>query len=132
MLASHTDHYEMITLVDDDPGFLEANAGLLRSLGYEVKTFASGRDLLDWSGLAEACCVITDFMMPEIDGLELQRRLALKGFQFPVIFLTAVTESATKDRLLRAGAYDVLTKPCPEQRLVDCLKLALEHCGRQH
>lgn len=122
----------MITLVDDDPGVLQANAGLLRSLGYDVKTFESGHKLLEWSGLTEACCVIADVMMPEIDGFELQRRLALKGFQSPVIFLTAITETAARERLLRAGAYDVLSKPCPERRLLDCLEAALQHCRQSH
>ena len=122
----------MITLVDDDPGVLEANAGLLRSLGYVVKTFNSARALLEWSGLADACCVITDVMMPEIDGFELQRRLALQGHHFPIIFLTAVTEDAARARLLHAGAYDVLSKPCSEQRLVTCLQTALEQCQRPH
>jgi len=124
--------FDMITLVDDDLSVLQGNAGLLRSIGYDVKTFESGRELLEWSRLAEACCVITDVMMPEIDGFELQRRLALQGFQFPVIFLTAITETATRERLLRAGAYDVLSKPCPEKRLLDCLEAALEHCQRPH
>jgi FixJ family two-component response regulator len=122
----------MISLVDDDPGVLEATAGLLRSLGYDVKSFESGRDLLDWSGLAETCCVISDVMMPEIDGFELQRRLVLLDFRSPVIFLTAMPEQAARERLLRAGAYDVLLKPCPEQRLVTCLQAALEHCRRSH
>ncbi len=115
----------MITLVDDDSAVLRANASLLRSLGYNVKTFASGRALLDWSGLSEARCVIADVMMPEIDGFELQQRLAQEGFKFPVIFLTAASESPARERLMRAGAYDVLSKPCPEQRLVDCLESAL-------
>lgn len=122
----------MISLVDDDPGVLEANAGLLRSLGYDVITFKSGRELLEWSGLEMASCVIADLMMPDIDGFELQRRLTLQGFRFPVIFLTAVSETPAKERLLRAGAYDVLSKPCPEQRLLDCLEAALHRCRRLH
>jgi FixJ family two-component response regulator len=122
----------MISLVDDDPGVREATANLLRSLGYDVKTFESGRALLDWSGLAETCCVIADVMMPEIDGFELQRRLALQGFQVPIIFVTAIAEDSAKERLMRGGAYDVLSKPCPEKRLMDCLQAALEHCRQQH
>jgi FixJ family two-component response regulator len=122
----------MISLVDDDPGVLEATADLLRSLGYDVKSFESGHELLNWSGLAETCCVISDVRMPGIDGFELQRRLALLGFRSPVIFLTAMPEHAARERLLRAGAYDVLSKPCPEQRLVACLQAALEYCQRSH
>lgn len=131
-LVRNGDDSNMITLVDDDPSVLEANAGLLRSLGYRVKTFTSGRALLEWGGLAEARCVIADVMMPEMDGFELQRRLALQGVQFPVIFLTAVSEHTARERLIRAGAYDVLSKPCPEQRLMDCLETALELYRRQH
>jgi FixJ family two-component response regulator len=122
----------MISLVDDDPGVLEANASLLRSLGYDVKTFGSGRALLDWSGLTAARCVIADVTMPQIDGFELQRRLVLLGFRSPIIFLTATTGQAIIERLLRAGAFDVLSKPCPEQRLIDCLEAALQHCRRLH
>lgn len=115
----------MISLVDDDRGVLEATAGLLRSLGYSVATFDSGRALLDWSGLAQSDCVIADVMMPEIDGFELQNRLAQKGYTFPVIFLTALTEQAARDRLIHGGAYCVLSKPCSEQSLIDCLEGAL-------
>jgi FixJ family two-component response regulator len=122
----------MISLVDDDPGVLQATAGLLRSLGYNVMTFESGRQLLEWSGLAATHCVIADLSMPEMDGFELQRRLALQGFQFPVIFLTAITETAARERLMRAGAWDVISKPCPEQRLIDCLEAALHRRSRPH
>ena len=122
----------MISLVDDDPGVLQATAGLLRSLGYNVMTFESGRQLLEWSGLAATRCVIADLSMPEMDGFELQRRLALQGFQFPVIFLTAITETAARERLMRAGAWDVISKPCPEQRLIDCLEAALHRRLRPH
>jgi FixJ family two-component response regulator len=122
----------MISLVDDDPGVREATARLLRSLGYDVKTFESGQALLDWSGLSETCCVIADVVMPEIDGFELQRRLARQGFQFPIIFVTAIAEDAARERLMRGGAYDVLSKPCPEKRLMECLESALEHCRQHH
>jgi FixJ family two-component response regulator len=122
----------MISLVDDDLDVLAATAGLLRSLGYNVRTFESSRTLLDWSGLVRTRCIIADVMMPEIDGFELQRRLASKGFQSPVIFLTANNELAARERLLRGGAYDVLSKPCTEQCLVDCLEAALKHRRRPH
>jgi FixJ family two-component response regulator len=122
----------MISLVDDDPAVLTATAGLLRSLGYDVKTFYSGHALLGWSGLADTRCIIADVMMPEIDGFELQRRLAREGFRFPVIFLTAVTEITARERLMRAGAYDVLSKPCSEERLVNCLEAALQNLPRPH
>jgi FixJ family two-component response regulator len=115
----------MITLVDDDPCILAATASLLRSLGYSVSTFASARALLDSAELLETRCLIADVMMPEIDGFELQRRLARNGHRFPIIFLTAISEEATKARLVHDGAFCVLSKPCPEDRLIDCLESAM-------
>jgi FixJ family two-component response regulator len=116
----------MISLVDDDRGVLEAMAGLLRSLGYSVTTFDSGRALLDWSGLAKSECVIADVMMPGLDGFELQRRLAQKDCRCPVIFLTALAGGDVRESLMRGGAYEVLSKPCSEQSLIDCLEGALK------
>lgn len=104
----------MISLVDDDPDTLNATASLIRSLGYEVMTFESGRIFLDWNGLPETWCVITDLVMPEIDGIELQRLLKLKGFRMPIIILTATTDDAVRRRLMLDGAHEILTKPCTE------------------
>jgi FixJ family two-component response regulator len=120
----------MISLVDDDDGVREATASLLRSLGYEVQTFASGRAFLDGSHLNETTCLIADVMMPEIDGYELQRLLAGNGCRFPIIFLTAVTEASARARLLNSGAHCVLVKPCSQQNLVDCIESAIHHDGR--
>lgn len=66
-------------------------------------------------------------MMPEIDGYELQRRLATRGFHFPVIFLTAITDAPARMRLLESGAHSVLAKPCSQQSLIDCIESAIEH-----
>ena len=119
----------MISLIDDDDDVREATASLLRSLGYEVTTFASGRAFLAWSGLNDPTCVVADVMMPEIDGYELQRLLATSGYRFPVIFLTALTEVSAQARLVASGAHSVLTKPCSERALLDCIEAAMEHDG---
>lgn len=117
----------MISLIDDDDGVREATASLLRSLGYQVRTFESGRAFLDWSGLDDTCCVITDIMMPEIDGFELHRRLAVGGYRFPIIFLTALTGAVAEARMRECAVHAILTKPCSEQSLVACVTSALQH-----
>lgn len=117
----------MISLVDDDTNVLKAVADLLRSLGHNVQTFESGQELLNWSGLAETHCIIADLVMPGIDGFELQRRLSAMGNRSPVIFLTAITEQITRDRLMRGGACDVISKPCSQERLVESLEHALQN-----
>jgi FixJ family two-component response regulator len=115
----------MISLVDDEVDVLKATAGLLRSLGYAVRTFESGHELLVSTDIGETECIIADVMMPEIDGFELQRRIALRGFRFPIIFLTAASGKLTRERLMSGGAFDVLSKPCSQQQLVDSLEAAL-------
>lgn len=118
----------MISLIDDDDGVREATASLLRSLGYEVHTFESGRAFLDWIDLdGDISCVITDIMMPDIDGFELHRRLVGGGYRFPIIFLTALTDAVAKTRMMECRVYGVLTKPCSEQTLVDCVESALAY-----
>ncbi len=120
----------MISLVDDEADVLEAMAGLLGSLGYAVKTFDSGQDLLVSNDIDETECVIADVMMPGIDGFELQRRIVRRGLMCPIIFLTAVSGQLTRKRLMAGGAFDVLSKPCSQQHLVDSLEAALEQYRR--
>lgn len=120
----------MISLVDDDDEVRQANARLLRSLGYTVQAFASGRAFLDCNRLNDTACLITDVTMPEIDGHELQRLLAINGFRFPIIFLTAVIDISARARLLAGGAHCVLIKPCSQQSLINYIESAIHHGGR--
>jgi FixJ family two-component response regulator len=118
----------MISLIDDDEGVREGTASLLRSLGYDVRTFESARDFLEWSasGLDAISCIITDVMMPEIDGFELYRRLSGAGHRLPIIFLTALTDTASTTRMKECGAHGILIKPCSERNLIDCVRSAIE------
>lgn len=117
----------MITLIDDDDEVREATARLLRSLGYDVRTFESGRSFLNWDGLDDSVsCVIMDIMMPGIDGFELHRRLVGAGYDFPIIFLTALTDVAANARMRECGVHGILAKPCSERHLVDCVESALD------
>jgi FixJ family two-component response regulator len=115
----------MITLVDDDDGVREATANLLRSHGYKVYTFESGSALLGWNGLNETSCIITDIMMPEIDGFELHRRLLRAGYRFPVIFLTALSDPLAEARMRECQVHCILNKPCSESSLLDGVRSAL-------
>lgn len=121
----------MISLIDDDDTVREATANLLRSLGYEVSTFSSARDFLDWGRHHHTVsCVIADIMMPEMDGFDLHRRLVNDGCQVPIIFLTALTDVASTARMEECGVHGILTKPCSEKSLVDCVESALDR-GRR-
>jgi FixJ family two-component response regulator len=121
----------MISLIDDDDGVRDATARLLRSLGYEVRTFESARAFLDWSAInPDISCVITDIMMPGIDGFELHRRLMISGCRFPIIFLTALGDAVAEARMRECEVHGILTKPCSENSLVACIESALERHRR--
>lgn len=120
----------MISVIDDDGGVREATASLLRSLGYIVRTFDSGRAFLGWSRIDDTSCAILDVIMPEIDGFELHRRLVDGGHRFPIIFLTAVTDAYTWARMRECEVHGILAKPCSQQSLLDCVESAIARGSR--
>ena len=112
-----------IAVVDDDDSVREATSRLLRSHGYAVASFASGEDFLQSD--RGCACVITDIRMPGISGIELQARLIKEGRSIPVILMTAFPEERTLAQALAAGAHAYLTKPWPEQLLLDSVRSAI-------
>jgi FixJ family two-component response regulator len=118
----------LISIVDDDDTVRAATGSLLRSLGFETRTFASAESFLQSSSLSETRCLILDVQMPNMSGVELQDQLSHLGFDIPIIFMTAYPDEAVRARVLDAGAVCFLRKPIEiqGQRFVDCLYAALE------
>ncbi|WP_246774186.1 response regulator transcription factor [Bradyrhizobium diazoefficiens] len=103
-----------------------ATARLLRSLGFSAHAFASAQELLLSPRLHETSCLIADVEMPGMSGLELQEYLVTNGYNTPMIFITAFPEERIRERAMRAGAVDFLSKPFDEPRLLDCVHRALK------
>lgn len=116
-----------IAIVDDDESVLQAIGRLVRSLGYEVELFASGRQLLEREGLSHIKCVITDVEMPSMDGLELSQCLRRIGHSAPIIFISGVVDGGYEERAHTTVNVCILSKPFAEQDLIDCIELALSH-----
>ncbi|BDB28891.1 two-component response regulator [Cupriavidus sp. TA19] len=114
-----------IAIVDDDESVLQAIGRLVRSLGYEVELFASGRQLLESEGLSHINCVITDVEMPCMDGLELSQCLRRIGHAAPIIFISGVVDAGYEERARTTVNACFLSKPFAEQDLIDCIELAL-------
>ena len=115
----------MISIIDDDESVREATKGLVRSLGYEVVTFASAEEYLRSDRVRETSCLITDVQMPGMSGIELQDRLIADGQLTPVIFVTAFPEEKIRTYVLKAGAFGFLSKPFDDEQLIECLDKAL-------
>jgi len=114
-----------IHLVDDDAGLRKALSRLLRAEGYEVKAFASAADFLAACHAREIECLLLDVSMPDLDGLELQRRLVRSGATVPIVFLTGYGDIPMSVRAVKAGAVDFLTKPVGESELMQAVRSAL-------
>ncbi len=121
-----SDILPLIYIVDDDPAVCRALRRLLRSWGMQVRTFASGQELLSaLSGSHHADCSLIDVQMPGMTGLEVQERMKLAGVDLPVIFITAHEEDGVEERAMRAGAVGFLRKPFSDEDLVGLIRDAL-------
>ena len=114
----------LIAIVDDDQSFREALESLLKLIGFRTEIFASARNFLDSPQFPNVSCAILDVSMPGMDGLELQRHL-VATHPIPVIFVTDVRDTKTRDQAVQAGAISFLNKPVSEETLIDALNSAL-------
>jgi two-component system response regulator FixJ len=100
----------LICVVDDDEAVRDSLAALFEAEGFEVASFASGRDFLD-GGLTRAGCVVSDVRMPDMNGLELLAVLSERASAPPVIMITGHGDVPMAVRAMRLGAVDFLEKP---------------------
>lgn len=115
----------LIAVVDDDESLRDALDGLLRATGYRARTFASGSDFLASDGPAQAGCLISDIQMPGMCGVELLNQLHARGFEIPVIFISAHPGQRSRITADMAGVVGCLPKPFEAQQLLDSIESAL-------
>jgi len=114
-----------ISIVDDDPAVRSAFRLLLDSVGLDAKTFASSEEFLASPSLSATTCLVLDFGMPGIDGLELQRRLRASNWNKPIIFITAHADQEIWTRAFEGGAAGVFAKPFSTKAMLDAINAAI-------
>jgi len=114
-----------VFVLDDDDSFVRAISRLLRAHGFEVKCWTSASDFLADHDPQLPGCLLTDLMMPEMSGLELQRRLLARGSQLPVVFITGRGDMSMAVEGMRAGAVSFLPKPVNRTKLIAVVNEAL-------
>jgi FixJ family two-component response regulator len=113
-------------VVDDDESVRESLQGLLRSVGFAVKVFDSAESFMTSEHLHNTNCLILDVRMPGMRGPELQRWLAVKEHDIPIVFITAHGDDAeARARALNDGAVAYLLKPLSEEALLDAVQKGL-------
>ena len=103
MRASRNDG-ALIAAVDDDEGVRAAISSLIRSVGYRCVTFASAEALLESGRLSDTDCMLLDIRMPGMNGLELQLILDEMNREIPIIYVTATSDGAMRERAFNQGA----------------------------
>ena len=116
---------ETVFVVDDDEAVRRSLTRLLRSAGLAVESFASAGQLLARDPYDGVGCILLDVRMPELDGMGLQARLADKGVDLPIVFLTGHGDIPMSVRAMKKGAFDFLTKPVDEDVLLPAVRQAL-------
>ncbi len=115
----------LVHVVDDDEAVRDSLALLLKSSGMSARTYNSAAAFLRALPNLASGCVLTDVRMPDLDGLELQRRLMELGVQMPVIVMTGHGDVPIAVEALKAGAADFLEKPFDDAQLLAAVSSAL-------
>ncbi|WP_395715000.1 response regulator FixJ [Reyranella sp.] len=116
---------QVVHVIDDDADVRQSLAFLLSTAGLAVRVHDSAVAFLKVLEGVQGGCVVTDIRMPEIDGLELQRRLHTSGVKLPVIVMTGHGDVALAVEAMKAGAVDFIEKPFDDDVLLAAIRTAL-------
>ena len=115
-----------VFVVDDDPSVRRSTERLVRSMGFNVRTFASAKEFTDHVRVEGPSCLVLDVHLPGLSGLDLQRQLAQSGMHIPIIFITGRGSIPMSVRAMKEGAVEFLTKPTRSRDLLAAIRAAIE------
>ena len=116
----------IVFVVDDDVSVRESLELLLGSAGWRVATFASAREFLAHPPVGVPCCLVLDVALPDLNGLELQQRMAADQADLPIVFITGHGDIPMSVRAMKAGAIEFLTKPFNDEALLTAIRTAVQ------
>ena len=116
-----------VFVVDDDVSVRESLEALIRLEGWQAETFPSARDFLSRPRVQAPSCLILDVSLPDLNGLDLQKRIAGDRLDMPIIFITGYGDIPMTVQAMKAGAVEFLTKPFDEDSLLRAIRNAIDH-----
>jgi FixJ family two-component response regulator len=116
----------IVFVVDDDISVRESLELLIRSEGWEPETFASAQEFLARPRSLVPSCLVLDVSLPGLNGLELQKRVAIERTDVPIIFITGYGNVPMTVQAMKAGAVEFLTKPFSDDVLLSAIRNAIE------
>jgi FixJ family two-component response regulator len=115
----------IVFVVDDDISVRESLESLIAEAGWRPEVFASAQEFLDHPRQPLPSCLVLDVSLPDLNGLELQQRIADRA-DLPIIFITGHGDIPMTVRAMKAGAIEFLTKPFPPEMLLSAIEGAIE------
>jgi FixJ family two-component response regulator len=116
----------IVFVVDDDISVRESLELLIRCAGWEPETFASAQAFLSRPRVLAPSCLVLDVSLPGLNGLDLQKRIAVDRIDMPIIFITGYGDVPTTVQAMKAGAVEFLTKPFGDDVLLSAIRHAIE------
>jgi FixJ family two-component response regulator len=116
----------IVAIVDDDEAVGNAIKRLMRSIGLVAQAFSSGEEFMRSPELSRTACLVVDFNMPNMSGLDLHSNLSRLGKKIPTVMITAYPSDDIRARALQAGVICYLSKPFEESELLNCIQTALD------
>jgi FixJ family two-component response regulator len=116
----------IVFVVDDDISVRESLELLIRTEGWQPEIFASAQEFLDHPRVPVPSCLVLDISLPGLNGLELQKRIAMERTDMPIIFITGHGDVPKTVQAMKAGAVEFLTKPFGDDVLLNAVRQALE------
>jgi FixJ family two-component response regulator len=115
-----------VFVVDDDVSVRKSLELLIESAGWQPATFASAQEFLHHPRPVSPSCLVLDVSLPDLNGLELQKRVAPDRIDMPIIFISGYGDVPMTVRAMKAGAVEFLTKPFKDEVLLDAIRGAIE------
>jgi len=115
-----------VFVVDDDVSVRESLESLIRVAGWQPQVFASAQEFLAHPRALFPSCLVLDVSLPDLNGLELQKRVASDRSNMPIIFITGYGDVPMTVRAMKAGAVEFLTKPFSDDVLLNAIQNAIE------
>jgi FixJ family two-component response regulator len=122
---SMSESHAVVLVVDDDISVRESLEFLLRHEGLDVETFVSAQEFLSRPPVAVPSCLVLDVSLPGLNGLDLQKRVAVERHEMPIIFITGHGDIPITVQAMKAGAVEFLTKPFSDEILLNAVRHAL-------
>ncbi|MDB5578643.1 MAG: DNA-binding response regulator [Bradyrhizobium sp.] len=120
------DQKPLVHVVDDDASMRNALQGLFESVGLEMESYATAKDFLAVSLSERPSCIVLDIRLPDMNGLEFQRRLSQNGVGIPIVMITGYGDIAMSVHAMKQGAVDFLPKPFRDQDMLNAVLAAIE------